>query len=48
MHQNEERTVAIADNFRVSFQEKCVMLDVDFPRLAFQLEIAADIPWVLD
>ena len=34
--------------FRVWFREECVCLPEDFPQPAFELELNADIPWVLE
>lgn len=34
--------------FRVWFREECVCLPEDFPQSAFELELDADIPWVLE
>jgi hypothetical protein len=38
----------LTDEFSVSLREECDLLDEDFPLPAIQLEISADIPWVLD
>ena len=43
-----EKTFAVADDFRAYFQEKCYFLPEDFPLPALQLEIIANIPWVLE
>ena len=46
-HWEEEKTFSITDDFKVSFQEECYMLETNFPLPSIQLEISADIPWVL-
>lgn len=38
----------ITDGFSVSFKKECNLPDESFPRPAFQLEIYADVPWVLE
>ena len=42
-----DQAFAVADSFQVSFHEDCALLDPDFPFPALQMEIFADIPWVL-
>ena len=44
----EENTYSITNDFRISFQEDCSLVDIDFPRPVIQLDLSADIPWVLD
>jgi len=38
----------VTDDFHVSFNKVICMLEKDFPLPAIQLEISADIPWVLE
>ena len=47
-HWDNEKAYAITDDFRVSYQQECSLLDNNFPLPAIQLEILANIPWVLD
>jgi hypothetical protein len=42
-----DMTFPVTENFRVSFQEECHLLETDFPLPALQLELSANIPWVL-
>ena len=44
---DDTKTIPITDDYKVSFQENCDLLDNNFPLPAIQLEIMADIPWVL-
>ena len=46
-HRGEDMTFPATENFRVSFQEECHLLERDFPLPALQLELSANIPWVL-
>lgn len=46
-HWEEEQAFRVADNFHISFQKKCDLLEDNFPAPALQLEISANIPWVL-
>jgi len=39
---------AVSDNFCVSFQQDCSLLEKGFPTPVIQMEIEANIPWVLD
>ena len=48
MRWDEEKMYLIVDNFGVSASDSCLMLDNDFPRPVVQIEIHADIPWVLE
>jgi len=43
-----EKTHAISNDFKVSFSDKCDLLELGFPLPAIQIEIEADIPWVLE
>lgn len=45
---NEEMMFRVTDSFRISVQESCSRLEDDFPEPALQVEISADIPWVLE
>ena len=42
-----EKAYAITDDFKVSCQDDCALLDDNFPLPAIQLEISANMPWVL-
>ena len=42
-----EKAIHITNNFQVTFKEECYLLEDNFPRPSFQLELQADIPWVL-
>ena len=42
-----ERAYAITYDFRVSCHNDCALLDTNFPLPAVQIEIAANIPWIL-
>ena len=44
---DETKTFPITDDFKVYFRKECDLLDSKFPLPAVQLEIIADIPWVL-
>jgi len=44
----EEKAYFITDDFHVSFNDDCSLLDDNFPLPAIQLEFLADIPWVLE
>nr|WP_288828497.1 hypothetical protein [uncultured Clostridium sp.] len=46
-HWEEEQAFKITNDFHVSFQKECSLLEDDLPRPALQLEISANIPWVL-
>lgn len=43
----DDRTFPVTDNFHISFQQECDLLEKDFPLPALQLELSANIPWVL-
>ena len=43
----ENRAFPVTDGFRISFQQKYDLLEKDFPLPALQLELSANIPWVL-
>lgn len=43
-----ENAFRVSRNFCVCFQESVDLLEEDFPQPAIQLEILADIPWVLE
>lgn len=45
---NDENTVSLDDEFRVSFQRQCDLIEDTLPFLAIQLDFTAMIPWVLD
>ena len=44
---DEDKLFRITNDFGVSFQNDCDLLESDFPLPAIQLEISADMPWVL-
>jgi hypothetical protein len=46
-HWEEAQVFRVLNDFHVSFQRECSLLEDDFPRPALQLEISANIPWVL-
>ncbi len=46
-HWEEAQAFKISADFEVSFQSECHLLEKDFPLSALQLEISANIPWVL-
>jgi hypothetical protein len=47
-HFEDDKPFYITGSFSVSFHDKCALLEKDFPLPALQLEILADIPWVLE
>ncbi len=47
-HWDEELTYKISDNFNVSFSNACHLVEENHPLPIMQLEIAADLPWVLE
>ena len=47
MHLDGDRMYAVDDSFKVSFEEKVLLLHKDFPTPVLQLEIDACLPWVL-
>ena len=44
---DEGGAFAIIDTFHVSFREKCDLLEDEFPIPALQIDMFANIPWVL-
>ena len=46
-HFDQAYFCSLADKFQISFQQECYLVDEYFPRPVFQMEIFADIPWVL-
>lgn len=42
------KTYAVSKNFNVSFTEDCSLAEDDFPKPVLQMEIDANIPWVLE
>lgn len=42
------KAYSISKDFHVSFQENCCLVEDGFPEPVLQLEIEANIPWVLD
>ena len=47
MHLDGDRMYAVDDSFKVSFEERVLLLHKDFPTPVLQLEIVARLPWVL-
>lgn len=45
---DREFTFHVTEKFHVSFAEKCDLLENGFPKPAIQMEIDAEIPWVLE
>lgn len=46
-HQEESRVFRITNDFCISFQNECHCLESNFPQPVLQMEISANIPWVL-
>ena len=44
---DETKVFPITDDFKIFFHEDCQLLDSNFPLPAIQLEILADMPWVI-
>lgn len=42
------KTYSVSKDFHVSFQEDCSLVEDGFPKPVLQMEIEANIPWVLD
>ena len=47
MHLDGDRMYAVDDSFKVSFEERVLLLHEGFPTPVLQLEIDARLPWVL-
>lgn len=47
-HWEQANTYALTRDFYVSFQSECALVEEEFPTPVLQLEIAANIPWVLE
>lgn len=47
-HWEPDLTFSISPDFHISFQDSVDLLEKDFPLPAIQLEISANIPWVLN
>ncbi len=47
MHLDENRMYAVDESFKVSFEEKAIMIHQAFPEPVLQMEIDARLPWVL-
>lgn len=45
---NEDTMFCITKNFKISFDESCLLLQDSFPRPCIQMEISAYLPWKLD
>lgn len=46
-HWEQEQAFPVVNGFNVSFQSECDMLEQEFPLPVIQLEISANVPWVL-
>lgn len=44
----KDSTFSVSQNFHISFQDNISLLEKDFPLPVIQLEISANIPWVLE
>lgn len=42
------KTYSVSKDFHVSFQEDCFLVEDGFPKPVLQMEIEANIPWVLE
>lgn len=42
------KTYSVSKNFFVSFQEECSLIEDGFPTPVLQMEIEANIPWILE
>ncbi len=47
-HYNPDMAYSMNDNFRISFQEECLMVEDQFDAPILQIEFEANIPWILD
>lgn len=47
-HWEQANTYPVTRDFYVSFQKECALVEEGFPAPVLQLEIAANIPWVLE
>ncbi len=47
MHLDGDRMYAVDDSFKVSFEERVLLLHEEFPAPVLQLEIDTHLPWVL-
>ena len=45
---NTDLTYRLDENFHISFQEECLMVEEQFEPPMLQIEFEANIPWVLD
>ena len=45
---NTDFTYLLDKNFHISFQEECLMVEEQFEAPILQIELDANIPWVLD
>lgn len=45
---DENNMFCIRDDFRVGFQNECILLSEDFPNPSIQMEISAYLPWLLE
>lgn len=45
---NKENTYEITKDYHISFGEEAALLEKGFPLPVLQIEIEANIPWVLD
>ena len=47
-HYNTDLTYRLDDNFCVSFQEECFMIEEQFEAPILQIEFEATVPWILN
>lgn len=47
-HWEHSNTYSVSRDFHVSFQEECSLVEPGFPTPVLQMEIEANIPWVLE
>ena len=47
MHLDENRMYAVDESFKVSFEEKALMIHKAFPEPVLQMQISTRLPWVL-
>ena len=47
-HWENDQAFEVENGFHISFRQECDLLEGNFPTPALQLEISANIPWVLE
>lgn len=45
---DEARAFAVTETCHVSFQERCYLLEADFPKPVIQMDVEICVPWVLE